>query len=187
MTSVLLATGFFTPARGAAPPSAAPFKSASLEGLVDARGTAVHEADFAGKRRIVLFGFSSCADVCPLTLLAIREAMTQLGAAAKDVVPVFISVDPGRDRGDVLGKYVHAFDPRIRAMTGSVAVLHKVASGYGVFFEKRWIDVSNNSYVYDHTASALIVGADGKLAASVSTTGSPAEVAKRIAAALKKS
>lgn len=184
LASVLLAFGLITPAAAAEAPSVMPFKSASLAGLVDARGQPVRDADFAAKHRIVLFGFASCADVCPLTLLAIRDAMTQLGSAAERVVPVFVSVDPERDRGEAMEKYVRAFDARIRAMTGTEAALRKVAAGYGVFFEKRWVDVSSNSYVYDHTASALIVGPDGRLVASVSTTGPPAAVASRIVAAL---
>ncbi|MGC4029150.1 MAG: SCO family protein [Steroidobacteraceae bacterium] len=181
--SVLL--GLFIGTATVATSAPGSFTSASLAGLVDASGRVVHEGDFSGKYRIVLFGFSSCADVCPLTLLAIKEAMFQLGPRAAQVVPVFISVDPERDRGAALEKYVRAFDPRIRGLTGTAPMLQKVAAGYGVFFEKRWVDVSNNAYVYDHTASVLVVDPDGKLLASVSTTGSPPEVARRIVAALQ--
>lgn len=183
-SSVLLGLAIGTPVMAASTAQGRSFSTASLTGLVDAGGRVVREDEFAGKYRIVLFGFSSCADVCPLTLLSIKEAMTQLGPRAERVVPIFISVDPDRDKGGVLAKYARAFDPRIRALTGAEPVLQKVAAGHGVFFEKRWTDVSNNAYVYDHTASVLVIGPDGKLIASVSTTGQPREVARRIVAAL---
>ncbi len=101
----------------------------------------------------------------------------------RGVVPIFISVDPERDQGERLAKYVRAFDPRIQGLTGPTATLEKVAAGHGVFFEKRWVNVSSNVYVFDHTASVMLIGPDGRLVASISSVGTPAEVAQRIAAA----
>lgn len=160
------------------------FTSASLAGLVDTGGRPFDEGVLRGKYHLVLFGFSSCADVCPLTLLAMRESLKQLGAGAARVVPIFISVDPERDQGPVLQKYVSAFDPKIIALTGPPDVLRKVAAGHGAFFEKRWTDVSRNAYVFDHTASLLLIDPKGNLAATISSAGPPVDVARRIVAAL---
>jgi protein SCO1/2 len=184
LPSLLLALGigWHLSCSGAAPS----FTSASLAGLVDTTGRTLEADPYKGKYRLVLFGFTSCADVCPLTLLALRESLRLLGNDAAQVVPIFISVDPERDHGEPLAKYVRAFDARIQGLTGPPATLARVAAGHGIFFEKRWVNVSNNVYVYDHTASVLLIGPDGKLVATVSSVGTPAEVAQRIAAAFPK-
>lgn len=161
------------------------FTSASLAGLVGVDGKTFDEHTLQGKSRLVLFGFTSCADVCPLTLLAMRESLRALGADADGIAPLFISVDPDRDRGPVLQKYVSAFDARIIALTGPALALQKVASGHGIFFEKRWTDVSRNAYVYDHTASILLIGPDGNLRSMISSAGPPDEVVRRIVAAVR--
>jgi protein SCO1/2 len=177
--------GGWQPAARAAAPAPA-FTSASLAGLVDGQGRTLPANPWPGRYQLVLFGFASCADVCPLTLLALRESLKLLGQDAARVVPVFISVDPERDRGEALARYVRAFDARIQGLTGPQAVVQRVAGAHGVFFEKRWVDVSNNAYVFDHTASVLVIGPDGKLVATVSSAGPPAEVAKRVVAAIPK-
>lgn len=155
-----------------------------MAGLVDTEGRAVVDSNFRGRYRLVLFGFTSCADICPLTLLAVKQSLALMGKSAAQVVPLFISVDPDRDRGDNLARYLHAFDDRILGLTGPQAALNKVAAGHGIFFEKRWVDVSNNVYVFDHTASILLISPEGKLLASISTVGTPDDVARRIVAAL---
>ncbi len=46
---------------------------------------------------LVYFGYTFCPDVCPTTLNDVAQAMDKLGAAADQVQPVFITVDPARD------------------------------------------------------------------------------------------
>jgi protein SCO1/2 len=84
--------------------------------LVDADGKPVTDADFPGKFLLVYFGYTHCADQCPTALTAIVEA---IGAAANAVQPIFITVDPERDRGPMLRQFTAAFDPRIVGLTGS--------------------------------------------------------------------
>lgn len=162
------------------------FTSASLAGMVDSKGRVLDANPYPGKYRLVLFGFTSCADVCPLTLLALKESVRRLGNDASQVVPIFISVDPERDQGQRLAKYVQAFDERIQGLTGPQPVLDRVAAGHGVFFEKRWVDVSNNVYVFDHTASVLLISPSGTLLATISSVGTPTDVAQRIVSAVQK-
>jgi protein SCO1/2 len=158
---------------------------ASLNGLVDESGTVVGSERFAGKFRLVTFGFTSCADVCPMTLMAVRQALDKVGANAGAIAPIFISVDHERDTPRRLGDYVKAFDRRLIGLTGPPEVLLRVAKGHRVFFEKKYINAAANAYVYDHSAQILIVTPDGRLASSVSTAGTPADVADRVVRALR--
>ena len=48
---------------------------------------------------LVYFGYTFCPDMCPLGLTTIASALEALPPEIQDqVVPVFITVDPARDR-----------------------------------------------------------------------------------------
>ncbi|HEX8213987.1 MAG TPA: SCO family protein, partial [Allosphingosinicella sp.] len=76
-----------------------PLQGATIGGpftLTDQDGKRVSDRDFAGKYRLVYFGFTYCPDVCPVDLQSIGQGLRQLeksdpGVAAK-VQPVFITV-----------------------------------------------------------------------------------------------
>ena len=87
--------------------------------LVNHNGERVTEADFKGKLMLVFFGFTHCPDVCPTELQTISVAMQELGDAADQVTPVFITVDPERDTQELMADFVEAFDPSIVGLTGS--------------------------------------------------------------------
>src|SRR3954452_5260516 len=91
--------------------------------LVDQDGRAATDRDFAGKYRIMYFGFTHCPDVCPTDLAAIGQALRRFEksdpARAARVTPIFVSVDPARDTPAVLKEYVAAFHPRLVGLTGT--------------------------------------------------------------------
>ena len=49
--------------------------------LTDQNGRRVSDSDFAGKYRIVYFGFTFCPDVCPIDLQAIGAGLRQFEAS----------------------------------------------------------------------------------------------------------
>tara|TARA_R110002110_G_scaffold85816_6_gene223987 strand:+ start:25950 stop:26672 length:723 start_codon:yes stop_codon:yes gene_type:complete len=108
--------------------------------LVNHEGRTVTDEDFAGKYLLVFFGFTNCPDVCPTTLNDIAVALDMLGADAKTVWPLFISIDPERDTPDLMAEYVAAFDPRIIGLTGSAEQIATVAEAYRIFYEKTSVD-----------------------------------------------
>ena len=83
---------------------------ASFAGLRDTRGAALDEHALATRYRLVTFGFTTCPNVCPLTLMGIHQALDELGPDAARILPVFVSVDPQRDTPRALSVYVEAFD-----------------------------------------------------------------------------
>ncbi|HEX8413905.1 MAG TPA: SCO family protein, partial [Sphingomicrobium sp.] len=99
--------------------------------LTDGKGRTVRDTDFAGKYRIVYFGYTYCPDVCPTDSQHIGAALRLLEqrdpALAARIVPIFISVDPARDTPQVVGKFVAAFHPRMVGLTGSAAAIAAVA------------------------------------------------------------
>ncbi len=85
--------------------------------LVDQDGNKVTDKDFAGKPSVIFFGYTSCPDVCPTTLLNLSNWLKAIGPDAEKLNVLFISVDPERDTPAHLKEYLSSFDPRIRGLT----------------------------------------------------------------------
>jgi protein SCO1 len=158
---------------------------ASFAGLRDPRGEPLDERSIAGRYRLVTFGFTTCPDVCPLTLLGVHQALDQLGPDATRVLPIFISVDPQRDTPELLTAYVNSFDRRIMALAGPSEVLARIASHYRVVYRKKALDATAGPYVVEHTAVAILVDPQQRIQALIPTSEPPAQIASQIVAALR--
>jgi protein SCO1 len=145
-----------------------PLKGASLGGpftLINQDGKQVSDRDFAGKYRIVYFGFTHCPDVCPTDLLHVGQALAAFEksdpARAAKVQPIFISVDPERDDPATIKQYVEAFHPRLIGLTGSADQIAKVAKAHGVYYSKGEVQ-SEGGYAVDHSRLVLLFDPDGQ-------------------------
>src|SRR5262249_26788073 len=119
-------------ALGAAPVAGAPaLKAGTFDppreapdfSLQSSDGGALELRSYRGKVVVLGFGFTSCTEVCPVTLATLALAHRKLGAAAADVQVVYITVDPERDDPAHLQKYLHAFNPSFVGGTGAAAAL----------------------------------------------------------------
>lgn len=118
--------------------------------------------DFRGKLVVMYFGFASCPDVCPTTLSIIASALKQLTPdEMESVQPIFISIDPERDRGERLTAYATYFHPDFIGITGTPEEVQKVINQYGGFFIKVESD-SALEYLVEHTSKTYIISKDGK-------------------------
>lgn len=119
-------------------------------------------SDFRGKLVVIYFGYASCPDVCPTTLAIISSALRKLTQEElQRVQPLFISIDPERDKGENLMAYATYFHPGFIAITGTPDEVQKVANQYGGFFIKVESD-SALGYLVDHTSKTYLVSKDGK-------------------------
>jgi cytochrome oxidase Cu insertion factor (SCO1/SenC/PrrC family) len=132
--------------------------------LVDADGGTVTAKDFPGKFLLIYFGYIHCADQCPTALTTMVEALAEIGPAAKYVQPLFITVDPERDRGPALRRFTAAFDPRLIGLTGAPAQIADAATSLGVKYKKALLD--NEDYVVDHSSTMALVDPSGAKATS---------------------
>lgn len=144
--------------------------------LVDHTGRRRKMADFRGKVVVVFFGYTMCPDVCPTSLMMLKEALEQLGPDADRVQVLFVSVDPGRDTPQQLASYVTAFDPRFLGLTGSEEEIARVAKGFKVFYEKKG-DVASGRYTMDHTAGCFIFDPEGRTRLFARHGETPARIA----------
>lgn len=149
--------------------------------LTDQTGRRVTEADFRGKYMLVLFGFTYCPDICPSGLQVMSAALTQLGAKADRVVPVFISVDHERDTPAQLAEYVKSFHPRLVGLTGSAEDIAAAAKAYRVYYKKVVDEKSTAGFTYDHSALIYLMGPDGRYVAHFTHAAGPDAIAARLA------
>ena len=150
------------------PPAKPPLEGARIGGaftLTDQNGKTVTEQAFAGKYRIMYFGYTFCPDVCPTDVQAIGAAVKKLEtsdpALAAKIVPVFVTVDPARDTPAVLKQFVSAFHPRMVGLTGTDAQIARIKTGYAVYSSKG--DPSpGGGYLVNHSRQAYLMDPDGK-------------------------
>lgn len=127
--------------------------------LVDTNGKRVTDRDFRGKLMLVFFGYTHCPDVCPTEMQNMSEVMDKLGAAANEVAPILISVDPARDTPESLSAYLKNFSPRIIGLTGSVDEVASAAKAYRVYFKKG--EGSSDAYTVDHSVFVYLMDRQG--------------------------
>ncbi|MFL5358273.1 SCO family protein [Archangium sp.] len=137
-----------------------------------ASGAPFRLSEQRGKVVLLSFGYTSCPDVCPTTLAQLREVHRQLGAAARDVEVLFVSVDPERDSAERLETYVHAFSPRFTGLRLEGDALAAVLSGYRVTASRRYPDATRYRehrftgelpYTVDHTGAYFLIDKRGAL------------------------
>ena len=131
--------------------------------LLDHRGLPFDNARLIGHWTLLFFGFANCADVCPTTLATITTAIDNLKDAATIPVPVFVSVDTGRDTSDILAKYVAAFSQDMIGVTGKQTDVDALTKALGVPSAIRPLD--GGGYAVEHSAAILVINPSGQLQA----------------------
>ncbi len=130
--------------------------------LPDTNGRMHTLADYKGKAVVLFFGYTHCPDVCPATMAELAQALQALGADAKRVQVLFVTIDPDRDTPPVLSQYVQAFNPTFVGLRPSDAQLAKVAKDFRVYYAKVPGKTPDN-YTMDHTAASYVFDPSGKL------------------------
>ncbi len=129
--------------------------------LADAQGQARSSADFRGKYQLIFFGFTNCPDVCPTTLSEVAQVMDDLGSDAEKVQPLFISIDPERDRKLGLAEFTSAFHPSILGLAGDAAATKAAADSFRIFFEREDDAAAPDGYTMSHSPALYLVGPEG--------------------------
>ena len=129
--------------------------------LTDHEGRRVTEKDFAGKHKLVYFGYTYCPDICPAELQVMSAAIDALGDKGEKVTPVFITVDPERDTVEQMKSYVGNFHKRLVGLTGSPEDIKKAAKAYRVYYARAKSEESTD-YLMDHSSIVYLMSPDGE-------------------------
>ena len=131
--------------------------------LTDLEGQPMRLSDLRGRLALLFFGYTSCPDVCPTTLVDFAQVKRLLGEQSSQVAFVFISVDGTRDTPAVLKRYVKHFDKDFIGMTGPEDDVRRIGADYGLYFERQPLPGSQAGYSVDHTAVAYLVDREGRM------------------------
>lgn len=145
--------------------------------LTDHTGKPRALGDFRGKVVVIFFGYTQCPDVCPTNMIAMAEAMRQLGDDAGKVQILFVSVDPERDTPALLAQYVPSFHPSFLGLYGNVEQTAAAAKEFRVFFQKQ-PGSTPTTYTIDHSAGSYVIDPSGKLRLYLKHGESAANVAE---------
>lgn len=167
--------------------------------LVDESGRAVTAEDYAGRIRLVFFGYTYCPDICPITLHNIATALGSLGSLADQVTVLFISVDPKRDKPEILRNYTDAFHPSVVGLTGSYEQLQAVTRGFRTTFgftlsrdgsdtplDKNMYAaaLATDPYIPFHSSQIYVLGRNGELFDIIGYGSKPSLIEARLRALL---
>ncbi|OEZ97042.1 SCO family protein [Duganella sp. HH101] len=122
-------------------------------------------SQYRGKLVLLEFGYTSCADVCPVSLGMLAEARRQMGAQASQLQVIYVTVDPERDTPDRMRNYLRAFDPTFIGATGTPQQMARVRQDYGITATKKMIDGSKTDYTVGHSSYLYFVDRKGSLRA----------------------
>ncbi|ELX09534.1 electron transport protein SCO1/senC [Janthinobacterium sp. HH01] len=122
-------------------------------------------SQYRGKLVLLEFGYTSCVDVCPVSLGMLAEARRQMGAQASQLQVIYVTVDPERDTPDRMRNYLRAFDPTFVGATGTPQQMARVRQDYGITATKKMIDGSKTDYTVGHSSYLYFVDRKGSLRA----------------------
>jgi protein SCO1/2 len=130
--------------------------------LLTANSESVRLSEQEGKIVLLFFGYTSCPDVCPLTLATFQEVHQRLGDDAQKVRFAMITADPERDMPDKVAAYAARFHPGFIGLSGDRAELEKIWKQLGVFVEKQESN-SAAGYLVSHTTSVYVLDQNGSV------------------------
>lgn len=152
--------------------------------LINQDGKTVTDADFAGKYRLIYFGYTFCPDVCPVDVQMMGRGLTAFEKAdparGAKVVPIFITVDPARDTPPVVKEFVSNFHPRMVGLTGSEKDIDAVAQRYGIAYLRQTPN-GQGAYLVDHARMAVLYGPKGEPIAIMPQNATPQAFADELA------
>lgn len=128
--------------------------------LTDQHGIPHTLADFRGKVVVMFFGYTQCPDVCPTILADLKNMMDLLGKDADKVQVLFVTLDPERDKPDMLAAYVGAFNPTFLALSGDASATAQTAKTFNITYKKH---PTASGYGMDHSDGSYVIDQKGQV------------------------
>ena len=151
-----------TPATGWHGLRVEPAKVIHEEPLLDAQGRSAAFPLKTDKWQLVVFGYTHCADVCPMTLHRAAMLLKRLGDDGARLQPVFISIDGERDTPEAVRAFTRKFDERIVGLTGGPEALQAVAGEFSVII-RRFRGNTSLAYKLEHSSFMYLLDPQGRV------------------------
>ena len=148
--------------------------------LTDQDGAPYRLSDHNGEVRLLYFGYTSCPDICPTTMIDWRDTRRALGNDAADVSFIMVTVDPDVDMPEVMKRFLGHFDPAFIGLTGSEDELQSVWDRFGVNVEEVKLAGSATEHSISHSTATYVLDADGKLVMKFSFDAQPVDMVRGV-------
>ena len=134
-----------------------------------------------GRWNIVFFGFTSCPDICPLTMAELGRfagLWSEEGLGRRPQV-IMTTVNPGVDGSEEMEDYLSKYNSDFLGLTGKPEMLEKFADNFFVGFSKRSRDIESDAEQLhvghnwrkggpiDHSSHLSIVDPEGNFVAAM--------------------
>jgi protein SCO1 len=143
----------------------------------------VTSEQFKGKWLLLYFGFARCPDICPSEMVKVGKVMDTLKIKYpqlhKNIVPVFVSVDPARDSLKALREYGKDFHPSYIFLTGAPDQVNAMAKKFRVYVSKA-DESADGDYLVDHSIVIYFHDDTGDLADCFTQSMRPSDVVEKI-------
>ena len=160
--------------------------------LIDESANVVSLDDVDAQLRLVFFGFTTCPDICPITLQNVAMALNTMGSKAADITVLFISIDPNRDTPERLIQYTDAFHPAVVGLTASYEQITAVTTEFRTTFGHTMTDADGQerplsqeeyealpptaAYNPFHSSQLYVLGSDGELLDIIGYGSTPSQI-----------
>ena len=151
--------------------------------LIDHFGQKFDADRLLGRWTFLTFGFTSCPEICPTMLFNLAKLQQALDPAWSGAASqfVFVSVDPQRDKIEVLAQYVPAFAPQFIGATGTQEAVDRMHQDFGGTHRLNRPQSGNPGYyTVDHSVLLYVIDPNGRLYAEVTPPFDAAALAQRM-------
>jgi len=138
-----------------------PAKVIQPQTLTNHNGEEISFPSANGKYQLVFFGYTSCPDVCPTTLIKIKQVINSLKSEER-VQYNFISIDVERDKPELLKSFVGFYHPKITGITGNIHNIKAVEKEFGIL-TRKFQGKSALAYKLEHTVFLYLIDPKGEL------------------------
>jgi protein SCO1/2 len=131
---------------------------------------------------MIFIGFTTCPDVCPVTLSNLEAVRAELGLRlSPDRIPriIFLAVDPQRD-APVLKEYLAYFHPEYVGISGEVEQIDSLINSLKAFYRLDKKTPDDQAYEVLHTAFVSVINPDGQMVAKLNPPFQPHKTANSL-------
>ena len=171
------ATDATTRQAAASPPLPFPIEITPRFALIDQTGSAVTQANFAGRPMAIFFSYANCEAICSVALPSLAAALDLLGDEGEAIAPILITVDPARDTPEAMAINLPQYHPRLIGLTGSDDALASARAAFQIEASEV-ATTPEGAPIYAHGSFIYLVGRDGRVKSVLPPILSPERIAE---------
>jgi len=140
--------------------------------LVDQHGSIFSSDRLRDRWSLLFFGFTSCPDICPLTMAELKQFYQLLKQAKTAPLPqiVLVTVDPQRDTPATMASYISSFNDEFIGLSGDAQSLSALAAQLYVAHTASpaavshdGVETAEHEYTIEHSGHISVINPDGEL------------------------